>query len=132
MTQTSGSFWKSIHQTLLPSDTRTNYLPYIWLIYLVFYLFGLFSQPLASWEISLGLLGMLVFLVLYFRTYWSTRKTLSFYIAATTLLGCALSDLTTGANVYFIYAASFCSRYNNPKKVLIAFEEENSKNQNKN
>ena len=93
---------------LLPKNKDIGWTPYAWLVYLSFlpmngYLTGQTSR--TYW--ALTILGMAVFLPLYFYGYWVKGKRLLWIIAAITLLGVVYSPMNAGASVYFIYAAAF-------------------------
>ncbi|HEY2498355.1 MAG TPA: sensor histidine kinase [Candidatus Angelobacter sp.] len=93
---------------LLPQNKDVGWTPYAWLIYLTsvpFYGYATQHTSLRFW--TLTVLGMAVFLVLYFRGYWVEGKKLLWIIAAILLLGVVYAPSNPGASVYFIYAAAF-------------------------
>jgi two-component system sensor histidine kinase DesK len=95
---------------LLPQNKDIGWTPYAWLIYLTgvpFYGYASQQRSRAFW--ALTVLGMVVFLALYFRGYWIKGRKLLWIIAAITLLGIVYSPTNPGASVYFVYAASFAS-----------------------
>jgi len=96
---------------LLPRNQDIGWTPYAWLIYLAsvpFYAYVSGYRSPTYW--ALTVLGMLVFLVLYFRGYWISGKRLLWIIGAIVLLGIVNSPTNPGASVYFIYAAAFVAR----------------------
>ena len=95
---------------LLPKNKDIGWTPYAWLIYLAsvpFYAYASRQKSPAYW--ALTILGMVVFLALYFRGYWIKGKKLLWIIAAIALLGAVYAPTNAGASVYFIYAASFAA-----------------------
>lgn len=95
---------------LLPKNKEVGWTPYAWLIYLAsvpFYGYALGGRSREFW--TLNLLGMVVFLALYFRGYWVKGRKLLWIIAAIAFLGIIYSPTNAGASVYFIYAASFAA-----------------------
>src|SRR5689334_15358305 len=95
---------------LLPKNEDIGWTPYAWLIYLTgvpFYAYASRQRSPAFWAFTI--LGMVVFLALYFRGYWIRGRKLLWIIAAITLLGMVSSPTNPGASVYFVYAASFAA-----------------------
>jgi two-component system sensor histidine kinase DesK len=99
---------------LLPSNKRLGWAPYAWLIYLVFF----FGQPIAnhgSWREWLAtILGVGIFLPLYFVGYWLDGRKQLWIIAALVLLGAFYAPFNPGASVFFVYAASFAAFAGSP------------------
>jgi two-component system, NarL family, sensor histidine kinase DesK len=96
---------------LLPKNKDIGWTPYAWLIYLTsvpFY--GYMSGQTSTRFWVLTVLGMLIFLALYFRGYWMEGKKLLWIITAIALLGVLYSPANAGASVYFVYAAAFSVR----------------------
>ena len=93
---------------LLPHDNDLAWTPYVWLVYVVpFALTPLYSASYASargWGMHLAV--TLVFLALYFRSFWVRGRELVVVASATTLLGVMFWPLSYGAGCFFIYAAS--------------------------
>lgn len=93
---------------LLPKNKDIGWTPYAWLIYLTSVpLYAYMSRQTSVRFWAFTVLGMLVFLVLYFRGYWMEGKKLLWIIAAIALLGVIYSPTNPGASVYFVYAAAF-------------------------
>ena len=93
---------------LLPKNKDIGWTPYAWLIYLTsvpFY--GYMSGRTSTRFWALTVLGMLIFLVLYFRGYWIEGRKLFWIIGAIALLGVIYSPTNPGSSVYFVYAAAF-------------------------
>jgi len=103
---------------LLPNDKEVGWTPYLWLIYLSnipLYAYLARSSP-SRW--ALDLLGVAVFLPLYFRGYWVKDRRLLAIIAAIALLGVAFAPLNSGASVYFVYAAAFAGELGNTGRAV--------------
>lgn len=100
---------------LLPKDHELGWTPYGWLIYLP----PLLLQPLlshasaASWAITI--LGILVFLPLFFRGYWLAGARLLWIIGGITALGAIYMPINMAGGVYFIYAAGFAGMVGRPR-----------------
>ncbi len=92
---------------LLPKNADYGWTPYLWLVYLSFFLlepiFNHWSGP--RWLAVAAALA--VFLVLYFGGYWRNGWRLVLNIAGLTALGLVFLPVNAGAGVFFIYAASF-------------------------
>jgi two-component system sensor histidine kinase DesK len=93
---------------LLPKNKDVGWTPYAWLVYLASVpFFGYASGQTSARFWAPTIIGMVVFLVLYFLGYWTKGKKLLWIIAAITLLGMVSAPTNPGASVYFIYAAAF-------------------------
>ena len=93
---------------LLPHDSELAWTPYVCLIYVVpFLLTPLYYSPYAStggW--GMHIVVTLVFLGLYFRSFWVRGRELVIVASLTALLGVMFWPLSYGAGCFFIYAAS--------------------------
>src|SRR6185312_2399658 len=91
---------------LLPDDKDLGWLPYGYLLYLSFFL----TYPLAAHASRMTSLwtglAVIVFLPLYFLSYWVHGAKLLWIIAAMTVLGVVYGPFNPGASVFFIYAAA--------------------------
>src|SRR3982074_3125005 len=93
---------------LLPKNKDIGWTPYAWLIYLNSVpFFGYASGQTSTRFWVPTIVGMVIFLGLYFWGYWIQGKKLLWIIAAITLLGMVSAPTNPGASVYFIYAAAF-------------------------
>lgn len=81
--------------------------PYLWLVYLTFFLI----EPVThreGWQAWLATLaGLCVFLTLYFIGYSLTGKRLLWVVAGMTLLGLGYAPFNTGSSVFIVFAAYF-------------------------
>jgi two-component system, NarL family, sensor histidine kinase DesK len=91
---------------LLPQDRGFGWYPYLWLVYLA-------GLPLNAWLSHAGartwaitVLGMVIFLPLYFFGYRVESRGRLWITAAMTLLGVLTAPANPGGAVYFIYAAA--------------------------
>lgn len=93
---------------LIPHDNDLGWTPYAWLIYIVpFVLSPLWDPRLATvrgWT-TIGL-ATAVFLVLYFRAYWSRGRELVLVASALAALALAMWPISIGAGALFIYSAA--------------------------
>ncbi|MFK8013549.1 MAG: sensor histidine kinase [Marinicellaceae bacterium] len=112
-------FFKRIHNFLLPDLGHYRYAPYMWLIYLSLFFFSLYKFQRIEHGYIFATLGTLIFLVLYFNTYWVSGKRVWWNISAILIIGTLMTLITTGASVFFIYAAAFCCHIGNSKKAFI-------------
>ena len=92
---------------LLPKDKDIGWVPYVWLVYLGFIPMNAYFMQVSRTIWAWNAVGVAVFLVLYFRGYWISRRQLLWIIGGIALLGIILSPTNPGASVYFIYAAGF-------------------------
>ena len=111
---------------LLPKNADYGWTPYLWVVYLVFFLI----EPVFNHWSGLGWLtvaaGVAVFFVLYFTGYWRDGWRLVLNIAGLTALGLVFLPVNSGASVFFIYAASFApfvrGDFRYAVRILVAIE----------
>jgi two-component system sensor histidine kinase DesK len=82
---------------------------YAWLTTLVFFFWKYFSQSNNPVEIALAVLTTVVFLVLYWSSFWVTGKAGFAIVAAIAALGLAWAHTNPGASVFIVFAAATCS-----------------------
>lgn len=95
---------------VLPKDEEIGILPYFYLIYLVYIPLYAFQAKLGRLQWALGLLGLVLFLVLYFWGHWVKGTQLLVVITLIALLGLVSVPINVGACAYFIYAAAFAGK----------------------
>jgi two-component system, NarL family, sensor histidine kinase DesK len=91
---------------LLPRDRGFGWSPYIWLVYLAGLPFNVWIRHAGVWPWVITIAGMVVFLPLYFLSYWAGTRGRLWIAAGMTLLGVLSAPVNTGASVYFVYAAA--------------------------
>ncbi|WP_395373931.1 sensor histidine kinase [Marinicella sp. W31] len=110
------TFWQRLDSRLLPEDNDIGKTRYLWLCYLAMYFVSFFFRPVSNMQIAVTIIGMLAFLMLYFRAFWVDNQRLFFYLAGIWLLGFLLAlHGMPGANVFFVYTGAFCAQFKNPK-----------------
>ena len=95
----------AIHRRLLPAEA--GWIPYLWLVYLGFFFFKYWFTDPGPLERGLVALTLVAFLALYFYGHWRRGWALLPVIIGIGALGTAWAPFNFGANVLFIYAASF-------------------------
>lgn len=109
---------------LIPHDRELGWTPFAWLIYVVpFALTPLLKGHTTSWSWVLYLGATLVFLALYFRSYWVRGRDLMLVCAATVLMGIAFWPVSFGAGAFFIYGAAMLGQSESTRRAArgIAF-----------
>lgn len=96
-----------LHRRLLPNRPEIGWMPYLWLVYLIFFYFKWYFVPFEPVEFGISLAATALFLALYFRGYWLKGRRQLFNMAAICALGVILGPVNPGASVFFIYAASY-------------------------
>ncbi|HJT53024.1 MAG TPA: sensor histidine kinase [Candidatus Angelobacter sp.] len=91
---------------LLPKDKDISWLPYAYLVYLSFFVVYPLLTRAGALELTLMSLGIIIFLPLYFLSYWVDGPKLLAVIAGMTALGVAYGPFNPGASVFFIYGAA--------------------------
>ena len=104
-----------IHKFLLPEEKELGYQPYIWLSYLLIYFFNYIFRTPGTTEVIASVLGILIFLALYFSSYHRQPFGLVLHIAGIHLIGAVLAHWNMGASVFFVYAACLCAFLENPR-----------------
>lgn len=110
---------KKIDHWLLPRTDEFQYGPYLWLLYLLMFFISLMAYHPVKHSFWYAGIGVLLFLVVYFHAHWASRKQIYFHIIVIVLIGSFLALLTTGAAVFFVYAAAFCHKLGNSKKAFL-------------
>ena len=93
---------------LIPENREHGWVPYVWLVFLAFYFFKPILDPHTTgrdWVVTL--VSTAVFLVLYFRLFWTKPPWNYAIIAAMIAMGLALGHRNEGAAVFIILGTSF-------------------------
>ena len=93
---------------LLPERPEIGWTPYLWLVYLAFFYFEPIVAGASREEWVATVAATLVFLPLYFRSFWVHGRAQLPIIAGMTLIGLLFLPHNAGASVFFIYAAGGC------------------------
>lgn len=92
---------------LLPKDAELGWLPYGWLVYLLFFLSGPLFMRDGGDQWAATIAGGLLFLPLYFWAFWLPGRKKLIPIAGMLVLGTYFAPQNQGASAFFIYAAAF-------------------------
>jgi two-component system sensor histidine kinase DesK len=106
------------NDSLLPKDKELGWTPYAWLVYLAIFLAGPWIGKISVAEVGLTLLGLAVFLPLYFYGFWASGRRLLAVIAAVVLLGVVYAPINYGGSVFFIYGAGFLGHVTPPSRAV--------------
>jgi two-component system, NarL family, sensor histidine kinase DesK len=99
---------KQIDHWLLPRGLAEPYSPYVWLIYLPLFFVPVIVFHHSAWQlVTVGAIT-LVFLLLYFHSYWVCGIARLWHIIGIIALGVAAAFITPSACTLFIYAAAIC------------------------
>lgn len=95
---------------LLPDDREMGWTPYVWLIYLGYFMLYpvLGRAPVLEWVLTGA--GLVIFLALYFWGHWLQGSRRLWSVAGIAGLGFLFTPRNPGATVFYIYAAAFCGR----------------------
>ena len=88
---------------------RHGQRPYLWLISLAFMSWKYFEHLPSLVEAGWLLLTLLVFLPVYFASYWSTPASAPLFVLLCTLIGALWAPYNTGASTFFIFACGMCA-----------------------
>jgi two-component system sensor histidine kinase DesK len=109
-----------VDRFLLPRDIKENFSPYVWLIYLPLFFVPVFIFSTSLTDTLITCFATLVFLAIYFHSYWVSHNNILFHIVTTITLGTACAFVTPTASSLFIYGAAFCSRLKPIKYAYVA------------
>lgn len=109
-----------IHHFLIPQGEDIGYSVYSNLLFLSLFFGNLYFRPVHGIELAIVVAGLIAFLVLYFRAFSVQGNELAGYIAAICLIGVALSEITFGGNIFFVYAAAFSGEFYQKRKAFLS------------
>lgn len=93
---------------LLPKEQ--DWTPYAYLIYLLFFAATPLLYPMPAWQSGATVAATLVFLPLYFWSYWLRGYKTLWVIGAFVLLGSLFAPINPSSSVFFVYAASLLGK----------------------
>jgi two-component system, NarL family, sensor histidine kinase DesK len=99
---------------LLPDDKDIGWVPYLWLVFLLAIPANAYFSQATPLQWTATALGMGIFLVVYFRAYWVEGRDLLWMIVLITMLGVGFAPINASAGAYFVYAASFAGKFEQP------------------
>ncbi|WP_293746610.1 sensor histidine kinase [uncultured Paraglaciecola sp.] len=102
--------FRKIDFWLLPRNLNEQFSPYVWLIYLPLFFVPVVFLHQNPMDLLWTFLALIVFLGLYFHSYWVKSQDVIYYIVGIILLGTLAALITPTASTLFIYAGAFCSR----------------------
>jgi two-component system sensor histidine kinase DesK len=108
-----------VHRRLLPPDCEREWIPYLWLVWTVFYFLAMLP-PAGPASVAATVPIMAAFYVLYFRHYWARgveRHCITLLIVA---LGIALAPFNYTGGGLLIYAASHAGNDCKPRNAILA------------
>ena len=92
---------------LLPKNRDHGWAPYVWLVFLSFFLFQPVLGHAAAKEWIVTGVASAVFITLYFGIFWS-RPPLSYVLlTAMAAMGIGLANFNQGSSVFIIFCSSF-------------------------
>jgi two-component system, NarL family, sensor histidine kinase DesK len=107
---------------LIPKNRDHGWVPYVWLVFLAFFFFKPILEPHTTsrdWLITIA--ATVIFLVLYFRIFWTGPPWNYALIAAMIAMGLALGHMNEGASVFVILGSSFIAwAIRNSRRAIIA------------
>jgi two-component system sensor histidine kinase DesK len=102
--------FRKIDFWLLPRNLNEQFSPYVWLIYLPLFFVPVIFLHQNPMDLLWTFLALIVFLGLYFHSYWVKSQDVIYHIVGIILLGTLAALITPTASTLFIYAGAFCSR----------------------
>ena len=106
----------ALHRRLLPADPRIGWTPYLWLFWLIPFFAKWTFVPLEPVELTLALLTLPVFLVLYFSGFWRSGRRVFVNIAGILLIALVWTPFNPNAMAFFIYGSAFIGRADRPPR----------------
>ena len=103
---------------LLPPGHKLSWTPFGHLVYLIFFLVQPVLAPQIPHERWWTALGLVVFLVVYFRGFWLDGRRILGPIAVMCALGMIFGNWNMGASCFFIYAGAFAAEIGPPRRAV--------------
>lgn len=94
--------------------------PYLWALSLLFLLWKYALEEAAPFELAALALTVLVFLPMYFASFWPAPGRLPLIILLTCLMGVVWAPYNFCANTFFIFAAAMCAGFAPPWRAYLA------------
>lgn len=91
---------------LVPRDPQLGWTPYAWLVYAVPFVLYPFLRGVPAHEWVANGVGLALFLVLYFRSFWVEDLRVLACAAGLAGLGAVLTPINPFASTFFVYAAA--------------------------
>ena len=91
--------------------TRAGKAPYLWSMFLLFFFAQYLYQRPPAVELALAIATVVLFLPLYWVSFWLRNGRLLPLLAITVALGVAWAPHNIGASTMFIYAAAMCAGF---------------------
>ncbi|KQW96432.1 histidine kinase [Massilia sp. Root418] len=89
--------------------------PYLWIASLAFFGWKYLYVDAHALEFILLALTMIVFVPIYFGSFWHSGRAALPFIGAALALGVAWAPFNFGASTFFIFACAMCSRIGQPR-----------------
>jgi two-component system, NarL family, sensor histidine kinase DesK len=107
---------------LIPKNRDHGWVPYVWLVFLAFFFFQPMLGPRPTnhdWLITI--VATVIFLVLYFRIFWTGPPWNYALIVAMIAMGLGLGHINQGASVFVILGSSFIAwAIRNSRRAIVA------------
>jgi two-component system sensor histidine kinase DesK len=94
--------------------------PYLWSFALLFPLMKYFFVPAPALEVAAMVATVVLFLPMYFASYWARDGRSLQMIALTCLIGLAWTPLNGGVSAFFIYAAAMSAGITRPRLAYLS------------
>ena len=92
---------------LLPKNREHGWAPYVWLVFLAFFLWGPIVNHADSREWTITIVATLAFLIMYFGIFWSKPPLSYILVAGMVAEGLTLANHNPGSSVFIILGSSF-------------------------
>jgi len=92
---------------LVPKNRDHGWAPYVWLVFLAFFIIPLFLNHSTAKDWIVTGAATAIFLVLYFRIFWTGPPWNYVLLACMAAMGIGLGHINPGSSVFIIYTASF-------------------------
>ncbi len=94
--------------------------PYLWIFSLMFMVPRLFSMSAPGpLETTALVLTALVFVPLYFASYWASPERMIFFVVASCLFGVLWAPHNLGASTFFVFAGGMCAGIQPPRRAYL-------------
>lgn len=98
---------QKIDKLLLPQSAKDDISPYVWLIYLPLFFIPVFFFPTSHLDRLLTVAATIIFLVIYFHSFWVPGKVVIIHVVLTIATGTLAAFISPSASSLFYLRCGF-------------------------
>ncbi|MET0855232.1 MAG: sensor histidine kinase [Telluria sp.] len=98
---------------------RHGKLPYLWALSLAYFLLKYWHVAPSALELGLVVLTVILFLPLYFVSFWSRGRESVVCVLLTCLIGAVWAPFNACSGTFFIFACAMCAGIGSPRRAYL-------------